>query len=145
MRTNRKIKQPMYYSNCTNEIPTYERDSEGNIIYREMPDGTLIPLVTGEPTQGYESPHEFLNSITASLTEDEVMAFGGEKKAIAKITYHKDEWPFITGTLIWKKSPVQYDKEGNVIPESADYQVLGVLDEGQNFNRAILSKMTKGE
>ena len=145
MRTNRKIKQPMYYSNFREDIPVYEKDSEGNIIYRTMPDGEEIPVTNGDTIKGYDEPTEFLNSITATLTEEDIQAFGGEKKAVAKMTFHKDEWPFITGTLIWKKSPVQYDKQGNVIPESADYQVLGVLDEGQNLNRAILAKMTKGE
>ena len=145
MRTARRIKQKMYYSNYQKEIPIYEKDSEGNIIYREMPDGTSIPLVTGETIQGYEEPIEFLNSITATLTEDELMAFGGEKRAIAKMTFRKDEYPFMIGTLIWKKSAVKYDSEGNVDPLSADYKVMGVLDEGQNFHRAILEKITKGE
>ena len=145
MRTSRRIKQVMYYSNFCEEIPIYERDSEGNIIYREMPDGTLTPLVTGETIQGYEAPHEFLNSITATLTEDELMAFGGEKRAIAKTTYRRGEFPFKLGTLIWKQSEVKYDEKGNVDPKSADYKVMGVLDEGQNFHRAILEKITKGE
>lgn len=145
MRTARRIKQPMFYSNFTQSIPVYERDSEGNILYRTMPDGTSIPITTGETKQGYEIPHEFFNSITATLTEDELKAFGGEKMAVAKMTFHQGEFPFRTGTLIWKKSPVKYDKQGNVDPKSADYRVMGLLDEGQNFNRAILEKITKGE
>ena len=145
MRTSRKIKQGMFYSNITQSIPVYERDSEGNILYRTMPDGTSIPITTGETKQGYEIPHEFFNSITATLTEDELKAFGGEKMAVAKMTFHQGEFPFRTGTLIWKKSPVKYDKQGNVDPKSADYRVMGLLDEGQNFNRAILEKITKGE
>ena len=145
MRTARRIKQPMFYSNFTQAIPIYERDSEGNILYREMPDGTSIPLTTGETIQGYAEPTEFFNSITASLTEDELKAFGGEKMAIAKMTFHHGEFPFQVGTLIWKKSPVKYDKQGNADPKSADYRVMGVLDEGQNFHRAILEKITKGE
>lgn len=145
MRTSRKIKQGMFYSNFTQSIPVYERDSEGNILYREMPDGTSVPITTGETKQGYEIPHEFFNSITATLTEDELKAFGGEKMAVAKMTFHQGEFPFRTGTLIWKKSPVKYDKQGNVDPKSADYRVMGLLDEGQNFNRAILEKITKGE
>lgn len=143
MRTARHIKQPMFYSNFAGEIPIYEKDSEGNIIYREMPDGTSIPITTGETKQGYETPTEFYNSITATLTEEEAMAFGGEKRAIAKMTFHKDEYPFRIGTLIWKKSAVGYDGEGNVDPLSADYRVMGVLDEGQFFYRAILAKVTK--
>lgn len=145
MRTSRRIKQKMFYSNFQTGIPVYEKDAEGNIIYREMPDGQMIPVTDGTTISGYEEPTEFLNSITATLTEDELMAFGGEKRAIAKMTYRKSEYPFIVGTLIWKQSPVQYDKEGNVDPLSADYRVMGVLDEGQNFHRAILEKITKGD
>lgn len=142
MRTARRVKQCMFYSNLNEKMPIYERDAEGNIIYREMPDGTSIPLTTGETREAYEEPTEFFNSITATLTEDEIQAFGGEKKAIAKMTYHKGEFPFIVGTLIWKKSAVQY-KDGVVDPLSADYRVMGVLDEGQHFYRAILDKVTK--
>lgn len=145
MRTARRIKQPMYYANFCEKIPIYERDSEGNIIYREMPDGTSIPLTTGETKQGYAQPVEFFNSITATLTEDELKAFGGEKMAIAKMTYRKSEYPFMVGTLIWKQSEVKYDTEGNVDPKSADYRVMGVLDEGRTFHRAIMEKNTKGE
>lgn len=145
MRTSRKIKQVMYYSNFREDIPVYERDSEGNIIYRTMPDGETIPVTTGDTVKGYSQATEFINSITATLTEDELQAFGGEKRAVAKMTFHKDEFPFEVGTLIWKKSAVQYDKEGNVDPLSADYRVMGVLDEGQNFHRAILEKITKGD
>lgn len=144
MRTSRRIKQKMFYSNFQTEIPIYERDSEGNIIYREMPDGTSVPLVTGEKIQGYGSPVEFYNSITSTLTEDELMAFGGEKRAIAKMTFRKNEYPFRVGTLVWKLSGIKYDKQGNVDPKSADYRVMGLLDEGQNFHRAILEKITKG-
>lgn len=144
MRTSRRIKQPMYYSNFREDIPIYERDAEGNIVYREMPDGKLLPVTTGDTYKGYEDPHEFYNSITASLTEEEIQAFGGEKKAIAKMTYHKGEYPFETGTLIWKKSAVEKNG-GEIDPLSADYRVMGVLDEGQHFHRAILEKITKGE
>lgn len=142
MRTALRKKQKMFYSNFTKEIPIYEKDSEGNVIYREMPDGTSIPLTTGETIQGYEDPHEFFNSITATLTEDEIQAFGGEKKAVAKITFHKGEFPFVTGTLIWKNSAVKYEDEV-VDAKSADYRVVGLLDEGQHFYRAILEKVTK--
>lgn len=142
MRTARRKTQRMFYSNFHEKIPIYVRDSEGNIIYRDMPDGTSIPLTTAETIPGYDEPTEFYNSITATLTEDEIQAFGGEKMAVAKITYHKDEYPFKTGTLVWKNSAVEYDGV-NVDAKSADYCVVGILDEGQHFYRAILEKVTK--
>lgn len=145
MRTSKRQKQAMFYSNFREDIPIYERDSEGNIIYRTMPDGEEVPVTNGDTIKGYDTPVEFFNSITATLTEEELQAFGGEKKAVAKMTYHKEEYPFKVGTLIWKKSPVEYDSGGNVDPDSADYRVMGILDEGRLFYRAIMEKVTKGE
>ena len=135
----------MLYANFREDIPIYEKDDEGNIIYRTMPDGESIPVTTGDTKKGYDEPIEFSNSISATLTEEELMAFGGEKTAVAKMTYRADEFPFLVGTLIWKKSPVGRDTEGNVDPKSADYRVMGILDEGRLFHRAIMEKVTKGE
>lgn len=144
MRTNRRIKQRMFYSNFDKETPIYNRDSDGNIIYIDMPDGQSVPSKTGEIKQGYEDPVEFYNSISGTLTEDELQAFGGEKRAVAKATYRKGYLPFKTGTLIWKDSEVKYIDE-EVDENSADYRVMGILDEGQHFYRAIMEKVTKGE
>lgn len=144
MRTNRRIKQKMFYSNFGESKPIYVTDDSGNIIYDTMPDGVEVPRTTGETKEGYEEPTEFYNSISGTLTEDELQAFGGEKRAIAKITYRKDEYPFRIGTLIWKNSEVVY-KDGEVDETSADYRIMGILDEGQHFYRAVLERATKGE
>ena len=144
MRTARRVKQTMYYSNIHKSEPIYQRDKDGNIVYRTMPDGEQIPIVDGETKEGYDDPTEFFNSISGTLTEDELQAFGGETRAIAKMTYHKGEYPFRVGTLIWKDSEVEYI-EGEVDENSADYRIMGILDEGQHFYRAILAKATKGE
>lgn len=144
MRTNRRIKQRMFYSNFDQETPIYNRDSDGNIIYIDMPDGRSVPSKTGEIKQGYAEPVEFYNSISGTLTEDELQAFGGEKRAVAKITYLKDQYPFRIGTLVWKDSEVGY-KDDEVDENSADYRIMGILDEGQHFYRAIMEKVTKGE
>lgn len=144
MRTARRKTQKMFYSNLDKEIPIYNKDSQGNIIYVDMPDGQSVPSKTGETKQGYGDPVEFYNSISGTLTEDELQAFGGEKRAVAKMTYRKADFPFSIGTLIWKDSEVKYI--GSEIDEnSADYRVMGILDEGQHFYRAIMEKVTKGE
>lgn len=144
MRQNRRIKQRMFYSNFDQEMPIYNRDADGNIIYITMPDGQSVPSKTGETKQGYGEPVEFYNSISGTLTEDELQAFGGEKRAVAKATYRKGDLPFKTGTLIWKDSEI--GRKGDEIDEnSADYRIMGILDEGQHFYRAIMEKVTKGE
>lgn len=144
MRTNRRIKQGMFYSNFHKSEPVYLTDDEGNIIYRTMPDGETVPVKNGETKEGYDEPTEFWNSISGTLTEEELQAFGGKKKAVAKITYRKNEYPFRAGTLIWKNSEVGHIGE-EVDQDSADYRVMGILDEGQHFYRAIMEKVTKGE
>lgn len=144
MRENRRIQQQMFYSNLTQTEPIYVTDGSGNIIYDTMPDGEQVPRTTGEIKEVYEKPEEFWNSISGTLTEDELQAFGGERKAVAKITYPKDKYPFRTGTLVWKNSEVGYN-DGDVDETSADYRVMGILDEGQHFYRAIMEKVTKGE
>ncbi len=142
MRTARRSKQIMYYSNFHTSEPVYLTDDEGNIIYRTMPDGEMVAVKDGETKEGYDEPTEFMNTISGSLTEDELMAFGSESRAVAKITYHKGSLPFKVGTLIWKDSEVGY-KDDEVDENSADYRVMGILDEGQHFYRAIMERVTK--
>lgn len=143
MRTPRRIKQKMYYSLLNSSMETYERDEEGKIIY-DIKGGAMIPRTTGEPIPVYGEPIEFYNSISGILTEDEMKAFGGEKIGNAKMTYHKNEFPFVTGTLIWKNT-VPVVKEGVVDEDSADYIVLGVLNAGKHFYKCILSEVVKNE
>lgn len=143
MRTARRKTQKLLYSNRDSGTPIYELDGNGNIVYRTMPDGTQVPKKVGETAPTYETPIEFYNSISGTLTEDELKAFGGENKGIAKITYHKGEFPFKVGTLIWKDSEVEYIDD-KVDENSADYRVMGVLTTGQHFYRAILAEVVKG-
>ena len=142
MRTARRSKQIMYYSNFHKSESIYLTDENGNIVYRTMPDGEKIAVRDGETKEGYDEPTEFMNTISGSLTEDELMAFGSEARAVAKITYHKGEYPVRIGTLIWKDSEVKYI-DNEVDENSADYRVMGILDEGQHFYRAIMERVTK--
>jgi len=142
MRTARRKKQLMYYSNFHKSEPIYLTDDEGNIVYRTMPDGERIAVKDGETKEGYDEPTQFMNTISGSLTEDELMAFGSESRAVAKITYLKGDLPLHIGTLIWKNSEVKYIDD-EVDENSADYRVMGILDEGQHFYRAILERVTK--
>lgn len=134
----------MLYSNFSESEPIYVTDGDGNIVYRTMPDGQSVAVKSGETRAGYNEPTEFWNSISGTLTEDELQAFGGEKRAVAKITYRKGDYPFSIGTLIWKDSEVK-KIDDRIDENSADYRILGILDEGQHFYRAIMEKVTKGE
>ena len=138
MRTPKRVKQRLKVAFYHDGEPLYERDSEGNIIYDTMPDGASVPRVIGETPAGYDDPIEFWNSITGTLTDDELQAFGVEAQNVAKMTFKKDEYDFAIGDLIWKNSEVQYDDYGKIVAQSADYRVIGIQDTGRHFYKALL-------
>ena len=144
MRVARRPRQKMYYSNVIGKRPIYETDSEGNIVYQTI-NGVDIPKKTGENADQYAEPVEFFNTISGELTEDEMRAFGSEKLGNAKMNYYKGEYPFRTGTLIWKNTEVKHRKDGSVDEESADYYVVGVLTAGKHFWKCILMETVKNE
>ena len=143
MRTPRKIKQPLLYALIKGKA-VYERDDEGNIIYRIV-GGKKIPKTTGATRDIYSDPITFYNSISGDLSENELMAFGTQNNATAKMTYKRAQYPFRTGTLIWKSSEVKYLDDGTPDPKSADYRVMGIMTEGQYFWKCILEAVIKNE
>ena len=137
MRTAKRVKQKLLIATYHDGEPLYERDSEGNIKYDVMPGGEEVPRQIGETPAGYEDPVEFWNSITGTLTEDELQAFGSETRSVAKITYKKDEFNFAVGDLIWHNSEV-IRNNGEIDESSADYRVIGIQDTGRHFYKALL-------
>lgn len=144
MRTPRKVKQPLIYALLKGKEPVYERDEDGNIVYRII-GGEKIPIEAGEPRDVYSEPVTFYNSISGQLTEDELQAFGVQSNVIAKLTYKRDQYPFKVGTLIWKSSEVTFLEDGSPDPISADYRVVGIMKEGQYFWRCLLQAVIKNE
>lgn len=138
MRTSRRVKQTMFYSTFHDGSPIYATDDEGNIIYDTMPDGEVVARQVGESPEGYDEPVEFANSITGTLTEDELAAYGSSSKGKAKMTYPKDAFPFCVGVLIWKDSEITYKSDGSVDETSADYRIIGIQDTGRHFSKALL-------
>lgn len=138
MRTSRRVKQQMFYSTIAPGSPIYEKDSSGNIVYDEMPDGERIPREIGEEPERYADPVEFWNSISEELTADELQAFGTEKMAKAKMTFRKEDYDFVVGDVIWKDSEIKYLENGIVDEKSADYRVIGVQTAGRHFHKALL-------
>lgn len=141
MRVPRRIKQKMYYSLLIGKEPIYERDDLGRIVYQIIA-GERIPIETGESLDKYSEPVEFFNSISGELTEDELKAFGTVNNATSKITYKRDQYPFRTGTIIWKQSEIKRNASNEVDPTSADYRVVGIMNEGQYFWKALLQVNT---
>ena len=144
MRVARRIKQRMYYALLIGKEPIYERDDNGNIIYR-IHAGERIPVETGYFEDKYSDPIMFFNSISGQLTENELQAFGTQNMADAKMTYKRGQYPFRTGTLIWKQSEVGRDEDGEIDPSSADFRVMGVMNEGQLFWKAMMQAVSNNE
>lgn len=144
MRVARRIKQRMYYALLIGKEPIYERDDNGNIIYR-IHAGERIPVETGYFEDKYSDPIMFFNSISGQLTENELQAFGTQNLADAKMTYKRGQYPFKTGTLIWKQSEVKRKENGEIDPSSADFRVMGVMNEGQLFWKAMMQAVSNNE
>lgn len=156
MRTLNKNKQPMKYALQIGEVPIYNRDengeiiyesyedSEGNIIYILDENGDKIPQETGEYEVGYSEPVDFSANINNKLNEVVWESYGIDNSTnYAQIISNKDELPLKAGSVIWKKSEVGRKESGSVDDSTADYVVKGVADEGQNFDLFLLQRNLK--
>ncbi len=143
MRTPRKVRQPLIYALLKGKEPVYERDENGDIIYRII-GGEKVPKIV-EKKDVFADPVTFYNSISGDLSQNELQAFGTQNNAIAKMTYRRGQYPFRTGTLIWKNSEVKFLEDGTPDPTSADYRVIGIMTEGQYFWKCMLEAVVKNE
>lgn len=155
MRTLRRNKQEMKYSLQQDEIPVYETDEDGNIKYDSYTDsdgnkifvldeeGNMIPLETGETMIGYSEPVSFFANINNKLDEVTWREYGiDDTTKFAQLVVDKDELPLQVGSIIWKKSEVEY-KNGMVDDTSCDYTVKGVADEGLSVDLFLLQRNLK--
>ena len=145
MRTLLKNQQSMKYAIQIGEVPIYQTDEDGNIIYYEDSDGNRIPLETGETEIGYSEPVSFLSSLAMSGGEAEAQEFGlSTSDYNATLLCQKGVYPIIEGSLIWAKSEVGYKDTNNDIidPISADYEVIKV-SESLNFVKYVLKAIVK--
>lgn len=157
MRTLRKNQQSMYYSLQIGEVPIYNRDengeiiyehyedSDGNIIYYEDENGNRIPSETGEYEIGYSDPISFFASIAMSGGEAEAQEYGlSVSDYNATLLCQKGAYPIVEGSLIWTKSGVGYKDTNNDIVDgnTADYSVIKV-SESLNFVKYVLKAVVK--
>lgn len=146
MRILAKNKQKMYYALQIGEVPVYQTDADGNIMYYVDSDGNKIPLETGETELGYGEPVEFLANINNKLDEVAWREYGIDNSAnYAQIVVSKDELPLKAGSVIWKKSEIRYKDENKTIVNvsTADYVVKGVADEGLTEDLFLLKRNVK--
>lgn len=145
MRTLRRNQQPMKYALQNAEIPIYQTDEDGNILYYEDSEGNKIPLETGETEIGYSKPVDFMSSLAMSGGEAEAQEYGlSVSDYNATLLCQKWAYPIVEGSLIWTKSEVGYKDAANEIidPVSADYEVIKV-SESLNFVKYVLKAVVK--
>lgn len=144
MRLLEKNKQDLKYALQVGEVPIYERDEDGNIIYIEI-DGQKVPVETGETEVGYSNPIDFRGNIAMSGGEAEAKSFGVDiSEYDAVLLMEKDRIPIDETSLIWHMSEVEYIDEQNTIVDrkSADYTVKRVQP-SLNFTRYLLKRVVK--
>lgn len=157
MRTLLKNKQNMKYALQIGEVPIYNRDengeiiyehyedSDGNIIYYEDENGNKIPSETGEYEVGYSGVVEFFGNIAMSGGEAEAVEYGIDVSAYdATLIMEKGVLPIDETSLIWFESEVGYT-DGSMTHadgHTADYKVLAVKP-SLNFVKYILGRIVK--
>lgn len=137
-------KQKMYYSLQTEEIPVYETDDDGNIIYIDV-DGESIPVSTGDTELGYSEPVEMRANISFGTTETTTQEFGVDVSDYdAIVVYGKGKYPLTETALIWFESEPRYKDYSETIidGDSADYKVVSVRNT-LNEGKAILKHLAK--
>lgn len=138
-------KQKMWYALQEGEVPIYETDENGDIIYYEDSEGNKIPIETGETELGYDKPTPFFGNIAFSSGEVDNLPFGTDISSYdATLVMNKDELPIDENSLLWFESEPQYkDADKTIIdPFSADFKVLGIIP-SLNQVRYILGRLTK--
>lgn len=146
MRTLRKNKQSMKYALQNVEIPIYQTDEDGNILYYEDSEGNKIPFETGETEIGFGELVPFLGNINNKLNEVVWAEYGiDDSTKFSQIVADKGVLPLKAGSIIWKKSEVEYKDEAQTIIDdtTADYVVKGVADEGLSVDLFLLQKNLK--
>lgn len=146
-------KQKMKYSQGGQKVFIYERDEDGNILYEgyQSDDGFVYyhdsngnKIPKGEEVEGFSEPKEFEANINNKLSETILREFGiDDSTNYRQIVTDKGCLPLKSGDVIWKRSAVKYKETGEVDPDSADYIVKDVADEGLSADLFLLRKNIK--
>lgn len=145
MRTLRKNEQKLFYSLFVSNSPKYELDEDGNRIIDSYDDfGNPIYLEVGENEDTYSQPVEFWACIDGNVRETLMKEFGTiNSPNYAQIVAKTGLYDFKVGTLIWKDSEIEYKEDGTPDEASADYDVIGILDEQTDNTTFFLHKNVK--
>lgn len=142
MRSPKKNKQPLYYATYNEEIKIYQRDEAGNIEYVEV-DGKLKPIELGT-VAGYNEPVFFYANISAGKGSVQEAVFGSDVDYTRTISTTEMSCPIDELTRIWIENEPQYNADGTVNPDSADYKVAAYPAKGLNNIVIAIKKLPKG-
>lgn len=142
MRSLNKNMQDFYYSLYSEEITVYQRDENGNIVYVEV-DGERIPVVIGTQA-GYNAPVLFSANISAGKGSAQEAVFGSDVDYTRTISTSDMSCPIDELTRIWIENEPQYNTDGTVNPDSADYKVAAYPAKGLNNIVIAIKKLPKG-
>lgn len=121
MRSLKKNKQKLYYATYSDEVPVYETDEEEKIKYTEV-DGELIPIPIGTMA-GYNEPVIFYANISAGKGDVQADVFGSSVDYSRTISTCDMDCPITKLTRLWIGCEPQYNEDGSVNGDSANYEV----------------------
>lgn len=158
MRQLRKNRQVLYYANFQGQKPVYAHE-DTNLLTEDglnllTEDGLalmgcriLTTDVDGEEVEvidaykdDYSVPAKFKANISFDSGETRLGEYGlNPSDYNAVISADKGKLPFDERTLIWFESELEYDEDGDIKPETADYRVIAIKT-SLNEERFILKK-----
>lgn len=121
MRSLKKNKQKLYYATYSDEVPVYETDEDGKIKYTEV-DGELSPIPIGTMA-GYNEPVIFYANISAGKGDVQADVFGSSVDYSRTISTCDMDCPITKLTRLWIGCEQQYNEDGSVNGDSANYEV----------------------
>lgn len=127
-RLAKKNKQLMKYAKYLGKQPGYEiRDGE---IVTMTIDGVEVPVKTGSPVKTYSEPVEFKACISSTLNKLQAEAWGVSQSNIySQIVCEKEQIPLEIGDKVWLHKKVKMLPTLTTDPSSADYTVVGYMNE----------------
>lgn len=142
MRSLRKNTQPLHYATYSEEIKVYQRDENGNIEYVEI-DGEKCPIEIGT-VAGYSEPVLFYANISAGRGDAQADVFGSSVDYTRTISTTDMTCPIDELSLIWIDNKVEYNADGTINPDSADYKVAAYPAKSLNNIVIAIKKLPKG-
>lgn len=159
MRTQKRNKVKMYYSNFLTVAPGYVTDENGNLVVSYVTeDGIVIYEETGESVPIYSTPKEMYANISESGGESEAKEYGlsvADYEAV--LLFDKDKYPLKEGSLVWVDSPIEHEYGGTEIEIDIDVEkvktnaptkvsadfIVKKAPKSLNFTKAILGAIEK--